>query len=167
MKETSFFMKEYYIFLHRTPKVSLVGVVWRAKNLFFHTSTGKFQVCVKLKQTQNFTALVEENQLSACKMTPIRLTSGIQRTKNTVRITCGKAYSLLKSVLALALKYAFLHLIRNILLVMFFVIEFLLDITSYQLNCLVAEIVFIKKHFKIKIHLKIIYLFPKLEIEEL
>ena len=38
------------------------------------------------------TVLVWENQLSARKITPTRLTCGIQRTKNIVRITCAKTY---------------------------------------------------------------------------
>ena len=50
-----------------------------------------------------------ENQLSARKTTSSRLTFGIQQTKIIVNITCGTTR------LALALKYAFLHLIRNIL----------------------------------------------------
>ena len=46
-------------------------------------------MCRKLKQTWNFIALVRENQLSLRKTTPARLTYGVQRTKNIVRITCG------------------------------------------------------------------------------
>ena len=36
-----------------------------------------------------YTESVRENQLSARKTIPIRLTFGIRRTKNIVRITCG------------------------------------------------------------------------------
>ena len=46
-------------------------------------------MCEKLKHTLNFRAQVRENELSARKTTHIRLTFGIQRTKNIVRISYG------------------------------------------------------------------------------
>ena len=80
-------------FARRTPKFSLFGVVLRTESWFSRTNAIKFQVCRKLKQTWNFTALVRENQFSARKTTLTRLIFGIQRTKNIVRITCGTYFN--------------------------------------------------------------------------
>ena len=102
-------------FVRRKLKVSLFGIVLRAENWFSHTSAVKFKVCGKLKQIYNFTVLVRENQLPARRTTPTRLTIGIQRTKKSfvyVRNVFNRAS---EARLALALKYAFTHLIRNIL----------------------------------------------------
>ena len=59
---------------------------------------------VDFSHTWNFTALVRKNQLYARKTTPTRLTFGVGRIKY------------IESRLTRALKYAFPHLIRNILL---------------------------------------------------
>ena len=87
---------------------------------------------------------MRDNQFSARKTTPTRLTIGIQQTKNIVHITCGIYFNARanrgldrddtrilglplvslgsfvsprpSSRLALELKYAFPHFIRNILL---------------------------------------------------
>ena len=84
-----FFFLKIIFFVRRTSKVSLVSVVLSAEKGFSRTSVVQFQVCGKLQPAYNFTALVRKNQLSACKTTPKRLTLGMQRTKNIVRITCG------------------------------------------------------------------------------
>ena len=56
-------------------------VVLHAESLFFRTSTVKFYVCFNFPHTWNFTALEWENQLSARKTTPIRITFGVWWTK--------------------------------------------------------------------------------------
>ena len=71
-----------YYFVRCIPKFSQFGVVLRAESWFSRTSAVKFEVCEKLRQTWNFTALVWENQLSAPKTTPTRLTFVVRRTKN-------------------------------------------------------------------------------------
>ena len=45
-------------------------------------------VSYEKKEKDHFPALVRENELSAHKTIPTRLTFGVQRTKKIVRITC-------------------------------------------------------------------------------